>query len=229
MKVSNAVRLLVFLVISSGVLGGCPLHGQVRDAGLWTSVSFEVKVVKKLTAGISQECRFNENITELGTAFTDAGLTYKLNKNFQVSVNYRFVQKRRVDDYYSFRHRFYADVKYEKKLKPIEIQFRSRLQDEYADIGRASDGGLPAFYLRNKLSMGLDLDKSFSPYISAELFSPLTYTRYRTFDNIRTAAGLEYSFSKHHKADLFYMIQKELNVSRPETDFILGFGYTYKL
>lgn len=229
MKVSNAIRLLVILVFSAGVLYSCPLIGQVRDAGLWTSVSFEAKVVKKLTASISQECRFNENITEPGTVFTESGLKYKLNKNFQVSANYRFVKKRRVDDYYSTRHRFYADIKFEKKFKPIQIQIRSRLQDEYADIGRASDGGVPEYYLRNKLNMNLDLDKSFSPYISAELFTPLNYPRYSAFDNIRASAGLEYSFSKHHKADLFYMIQKELNVSRPETDFIIGLGYSYKI
>jgi hypothetical protein len=42
-------------------------------------------------------------------------------------------------------------------------------------------------------------------------------------------AWLEYGISKHQKIDLFYMIQKEVNVSNPETDFIVGLGYAYKL
>ncbi len=227
--VSRTVHFLVILVFLLGLLSGSPLKGQVRDAGLWTSASFEVKVAKKLTACIAQELRFNENITELGTAFTEAGLGYKLNKHFQLAVNYRYIQKRRTDNYYSFRHKFYVDVKYEKKIKPFQIQFRSRLQDEYDDIGRASDGGIPIYYSRNKLSISWNLNKLFSPYISVELFSPLNYPRTKVFDNIRTMAGVDYEISKHQKIDLFYMIQKEVNVSNPGTDFIVGLGYAYKL
>lgn len=227
--VSRTVHFLVILVFLLGLLSGSPLKGQVRDAGLWTSASFEVKVAKKLTACIAQELRFNENISELGTAFTEAGLGYKLNKHFQLAVNYRYIQKRRTDNYYSFRHKFYVDVKYEKKIKPFQIQFRSRLQDEYDDIGRASDGGIPICYSRNKLSISWNLNKLFSPYISVELFSPLNYPRTKVFDNIRTMAGVDYEISKHQKIDLFYMIQKEVNVSNPGTDFIVGLGYAYKL
>jgi hypothetical protein len=205
------------------------LEGQNRDAGLWTSVSFEAKLVKKLSASISQEFRFNENITELGTALTDAGIDYKLSKHFQFSVNYRYIQKHLSDNNYSVRHRFYVDVKYEKKKKPFQIQFRSRLQDQYADIGRASDGGIPEYYLRNKMSLNLDMDKAYSPYISIELFSPLNFPRTYAFDNIRASAGVEYSITKHQKVDMYYMIQKELNVSRPGTGFVVGLGYSYKL
>ena len=227
--VSRTVRFLVIFVFPLGFFLGSPLRAQVRDAGLWTSASFEAKVAKKLTACIAQELRFNENISELGTAFTDAGLGYKLNKHFQLAVNYRYIQKRRTDNYYSFRHRFYIDVKYEKKIKPFQIQFRSRLQDEYDDIGRASDGGIPIYYSRNKLSMNWDLNKPFSPYVSVELFSPLNYPRNKVIDNIRTTAGVDYEISKHQKFDLFYMIQKEVNVSNPGTDFVVGLGYAYKL
>jgi hypothetical protein len=225
----KTVRLLVFLAFIGDLLCSSSLFAQVKDAGLWTSVNFEVKVVKKLTATISEEVRFNENISEAGTIFTDAGLTYKLNKHLQFAGNYRYIQKRTVEDYYSFRHRFYADVKYSHKLKQFDISLRSRLQDQYSDIGRASDGGIPEFYLRNKLSLALDLNKPYSPFMSVELFSPLNYPHYNAFDNIRTTAGIEYAFSKHHKIEIFYMIQKEVNVSEPQIDFVIGLGYSYKL
>lgn len=225
----KTIRLLVFLAFAGGLLYSSPLNAQVKDAGLWTSVSFEAKVAKGLTATISEELRFNENITETGTIFTDVGLTYKLNKHIQFAGNYRFIQKRTIADYYSFRHRFYVDVKYSHKLKPFDISLRSRFQDQYSDIGRASDGGIPEYYFRNKLSLGLDLNKPYSPYISFELFSPLNYPRYNAFDNIRSTAGIEYAFSKHHKIDIFYTIQKEVNVREPQTDFIIGLGYSYKL
>lgn len=223
------VCLPVFLVLSVGLLFSIPLKGQEKDAGLWTSVNFEAKLVKKLSLNISEELRFNENITELGAAFTDAGLSYKLNKHFQVAVNYRFIQRHRDDNYYSFRHRFYADIKYSYKIKPLELSIRTRLQEQISDIGRASDGGVPEYWLRNKLNVKWDLDKPYKPYISVELFSPLNYPRSIAFNGLRVASGVEYSFSKHHKIDIYYMIQKELNVSKPRTDFILGIGYFYKL
>jgi hypothetical protein len=204
------------------------LRAQVKDAGLWTSIGFELKVTNKVNATLSQEFRFNENITELGTFFTDAGLGYKINKYFQISANYRFVNKRRIDDSYSPRHRLYIDLKFQKKLKPFVFQFRTRLQDQYADIGRASDGGIAEYYSRNKLSIKYDLDKSYTPYLAVELFSPLKYPRQYFFDDIRAAAGAEYVLNKHHSFDFFYMIQKQLNASNPLMDFIAGVGYIYK-
>jgi len=225
----NPVRSLVIIAFFIGLLYCSPLKGQVKDAGLWTSAGFEFKVVKKLTANISEEVRFNENISEAGMFLTDFGITYKYNKHFESAIGYRYSQKRKVEDYYSVRHRFNVEVKYEKKLKPFQLQYRIRFQDHYSDIGRASNGRIPEYYLRNKLGLSLDMDKPYSPYISLELFSPLNYPRLSAFVGIRTTAGVEYKFSKHHKIDLYYMIQKQLNASNPETDFVVGLGYFYKL
>ncbi len=225
----NPVRSLVIIAFFIGLLYCSPLKGQVKDAGLWTSAGFEFKVVKKMTASISEEVRFNENISEVGMILTDIGVSYKYNKHFQFAVGYRYSQKHKVEDYYSVRHRFNVEVKYEKKLKPFQLQYRIRLQDQYSDIGKASDGCIPEYYLRNKLTMNLDMDKPYSPYISLELFSPLNYPHINAFKGIRTAAGVEYKFLKHHKIDLYYLVQKELNVNNPVTDFVFGLGYFYKL
>jgi hypothetical protein len=223
------VRLYVFLALAAGFFFSLPLNAQVNDAGLWTSVKLETKVVKDLTASIIQEFRFYENITELGAYYTEAGLEYKINKHFQIEANYRFTQKRKVENYYSIRHRFGIDLKYSKKIKPFELKYRIRFQNQYADIGRSEDGGVPEYYLRNKLSLQWDLKKAYTPYVSVELFSPLNYPRMYAFDNIRSMAGIEYAFTKHHKIDVYYMIHKEVNVSLPFTYYVVGIGYIYKL
>jgi len=202
---------------------------QVKDAGLWTSLGFEAKLVKKLSATVTQEYRFNENVTELGTWISETGLEYKLNKYVKASVNYRFTMKRQTNNQYSPRHRLFIDVKAEKKIKPVIFQFRTRFQEEYADIGRAPDGGFAGYYSRNKFSFKFDLDRKWEPYLSVELFSPLRHNQPFVFDDIRYSAGFEYTLSKHHKLDLFYMIQNEMNVNNPVTDFIGGIGYQFKL
>jgi hypothetical protein len=207
---------------------GSSLNAQDRDAGLWTSLTVQTKVAKRLTADLSQEFRFNENISELGTWFTDAGLEYRVAKHFQAALNYRFMLKRQMEDYYSRRHRLYLDLKFDQKFKPVVLQFRTRLQDEYADIGRSDSWREASWYMRNKLTAGLDLDKKYAPYLSLELFTPLFEKNAAAFDNLRAAAGLEYSLTKRQKLDVFYMIQKELNVSQSETDFIIGTGYSIR-
>lgn len=227
--VSPSVRFVLFLCLTICFSLSEPLYSQNRDAGLWISANFEAKLVKKVSLSLSQELRFNQNISELGVAFTDVGIDYKLNKHFQFAADYRFIQRRRVDDYYSFRHRFYVDIKYSKKLKPFELSLRSRFQDQLSDIGRSADGGVPEYYLRNKISLKWDNQSALSPYISIELFTPLNSPETVAFNDIRSTAGCEYSISKHHKLDLFYMIQKEINTSDPLTDFVLGLGYYYKL
>ena len=226
---SNLICLLFLAVFLIGLTGISIIKAQDKDAGLWTTIGIEVKVVKKVTASFSQEFRFNENISELGTIFSEAGLEYKVNKHFRVSANYRFTLKKRLDDYYGSRYRFFVDVKYDKKIKPIEITWRGRLQKETANPTRSEFGGIPEYYLRNKIGAKWDLDKPYAPYLSLEVFSRLSYPRFYAFDNIRTSVGMEYAFSKHHKVDLYYMIQKEFYVSHPETDFIIGLGYLYKI
>jgi hypothetical protein len=229
MTLRRVVRIAVLTFVVSSLLIGKQLMAQAKDAGLWTSVNFEAKLVKKLTFNISEEFRFNENVSELGMTFTDAGLEYKINKHFQVSANYRFIQKRRVDDYYSFRLRYYAAVKYSKKIKPFELTYRLQLLDEYEDIGRASDGGVPIYYLRNKLGLKWDTETPFTPYFSVELFTPLNYPRNNALDGIRTIAGVEYKLAKHHELDFFYLIDKGILEGNPETNFVIGIGYYYKL
>ena len=217
------------IVLALAIFAGLHLFGQEKDAGLWTSLGIETGIAKRFNLSLVQEFRFHENISELGTSFTDVGLDYKLNKHFQVAANFRFIQKRKTNNSFSYRYRPYLDIKYTSKIKPIEFAIRCRIQDEIADVGRAADGGVPEYYLRNKFSLSLDRKKLLSPYISAEFFSPLNFPRSTIIDNIRTSVGLKYALSKHNEFEMYYMIQKEVQVSNPRTDFIIGLGYYHKI
>lgn len=219
---------VIFFIVFNFLPGICAF-GQINDAGLWTSFAIEAKLIKKLSANVSQEYRFNENVSELDTWISEAGLEYKLNKIFRASVNYRYTLKRKTNNLYSPRQRIFVDIKAEKKIKPVIFQFRTRFQEEFADIDRAPDGGFTGFYSRNRFRLKFDLDKKWEPNISLELFSPLRQSQPFLFDDIRAVAGIDFALSKHHKLDIYYMIQRELNVKNPVTDFIGGIGYKYKL
>lgn len=199
---------------------------QVNDAALWFSTNAEKKITPALTATLSEEFRLNENITELGTFFTDAGVKYKFNKLVRVSVNYRFVNKRYTDDFYSKRHRYYFDLTIREKVKPFVFQFRTRFQSQYADIFSSNEGKIPSYYSRNKFTVKLDFDKKVMPYFYTELYTPLNDPGSVYYlDNVRYCAGIEYKINLIHSLDIYYMLQREYHVNNPETDYIIGVGY----
>ncbi|MEI6123074.1 MAG: DUF2490 domain-containing protein [Bacteroidota bacterium] len=203
------------------------MQGQTTDAGLWMSLNVEKKITAKLSIALAEEFRMNENMTELGTFFTDVGLTYKINKYIRISGNYRFVNKRRLDDSYSKRHRYYFDLAFRKRFKPITISFRTRFQSQYADIFSSEDGKIPSYYSRNKLSIKYELNKKLSPYVSVELFSPLKKPYDIFMDNARYCIGLEYALNRMHSLDFFYLFQREYNVKDPMREHIIGVGYYF--
>jgi hypothetical protein len=216
---------IILLLIFSGMIS----YSQVNDAGLWLSLNLEKKITPALSFNFSEELRMNENITEAGTIFSDFGLAYKFGSRFRMSANYRFINKRRPDDTYDMRLSYYIEGTYREKINPLILLFRVRFQSRYTDVFSSPDGKIPDYYTRTKLTLKLDLDKKIRPYIFAESFFKLNDQEGIQFDNMRYCAGIEYSFSRLHMVDLFYMIQKEYNVKNPLTNFIVGIGYYFTI
>lgn len=198
---------------------------QVNDAGLWLSLNAEKKIIPVLSATLSQEFRMNENMAELGTFLTDAGINFRFSKTFRASFNYRFTNKRILDDSYSKRHRYYFDLVARKKFKPLALSLRTRFLSQYTDVNCSPDGKTPEYHSRNKLLLKFDFDKKFTPYLYTELFSPLFSGEGFYIDNARYCAGIEYQINRANGFDLFYMIQQEYNVNDPRRDFVIGIGY----
>lgn len=200
---------------------------QWNDAQLWTSVSIEKKIIKPLSVSLSEELRFSENISELGTIFTDVGLTWKFHKNWRLSGNYRFTNKIRLDNSYSNRHRYYFDLSYRRKFYQFSVMLRSRFQSQYADVNSSETGHLPEYYSRNKLTLKYNITPRIAPYLSAEAFIPLNNPKVKGIDNMRYSVGLEWEFVKNSTLDVFYLIQQEYQAKDPETDYVTGIGYSF--
>lgn len=199
---------------------------QVNDAGLWLSINAEKKITPSLTLNLSEEFRFNENISELGSFFSDAGISYKISKMFRASANYRLTNKRNLNNSYTMRHRFYVDLAARKKIKPVTFLLRTRLQS-FSESFSTPDKDSPEYYLREKLSLKFDLDKKWAPYIYSEFYYSLNNPKGNYIDKMRYAAGLEYTVNRMHSFDFYYMIQNEMNIKNPERDFIIGLGYNF--
>lgn len=214
--------LLVF-VMMQGILS----YAQVNDAGLWMGLNAEKKLSRAFSVTLSEELRMNENVSEVGSIISDVGLAYKVNKWVKVSVNYRFSNKRRLDDSYSNRHRYYFDLTLKEKFKPVVLSLRTRYQSQYADIHSSSDGKTPKNVLREKLTVKLDLNKKYSPYVYAESYTSVNDPDYNSIKNMRYCGGVEYAINRMHSLDLFYLYQKEYNVKNPQSDYVVGIGYFF--
>ncbi|HNR20939.1 MAG TPA: DUF2490 domain-containing protein [Bacteroidia bacterium] len=219
MKIIKSFFLLFFFSL--------PALAQVKDAGLWLNFAVERKITQKVTMELSQELRLNENISELATAFTEIGGEYKFNKRFSAGLYYRYIQRRQLNDYYLNSHRWFVDVSYKRKIKKISLTLRQRLQSQVRALETSSESKVPEYYMRTKLTCKLDLDKKYTPFVSGEIFYPVFNGEDLFIDNHRFSVGCDYEFNKRHSVTLFYMINSEVNVNDPWTDYISGASYKY--
>jgi hypothetical protein len=218
----NRNFLFIFYIYIS-----CSCSAQQNDAGLWASFHIEKKISKKFTVDFSPEVRLDENLAEAGTVFTEAGIEYKILKRLTAAVILRYTEKRKPDESYSARQRAMFDLAYRYKIQKFNITLRERIQSQVTDD--PSDKLKYVNYLRNKISVKYDTAKKYQPWISAEIFYQLNNYRGNEIDNLRYAAGFDYKLNKKNTFGLFYLINKEVNVNDPLTDFVTGISYTLTL
>jgi hypothetical protein len=201
-----------------------PVSGQVNDAGLWTNITIKKKITKRFDAYLTEELRFNENITELGAFYTEIGAEYEILKGFKAGAFYRYICKRRLDDSYTKANRYYIDLSYGNNIKRFVLGYRIRFQQAYKDFNTSADGHVPINFIRQKIHLGINTKTRFDPYLDGEIWYHLN-PPWSEFDNIRISAGIVTRITKHHFIDTGFIYQQQFNVSDPVTDYILSLGY----
>ncbi len=224
MRKNNYTFFLILFCFTPGLI-----QAQVNDAGLWASINLEKKFTKKWSLNLTEEIRLNENISELGMSFSELSATYQYNKMFGISAGYRFIQKRRVNDSYSLRHRYLINFNVKNKFNSFSTNLRIRYQRQYADVYSSSDGTVPSDYVRTKLTIKYNTGKKYTPVISGELFFNTNRPDGLLIDDFRIAAGVEYEFSKKSSLELGYLINRELQVANQMTSFVITIGWNYTL
>ena len=206
---------------------------QKNDAGTWNTLSFQYALSKKTNIVFDEEFRLKENYQRINLFYTNVGISYKLNKYIKIDPTYRFIQKRRLEGSYSFRHRFMLDVTVKKKLKKFTLSERVRYQIEVGDYYTSRKGKLAEQFLRFKTDLKYALSEKITPYISCELRYQIRSPKGDgpqydgEFHRIRNVLGVEYQFNKKNSVNLYYLIQSEFDISSPESIYILGIGYSF--
>lgn len=203
------------------------------DFGMWNTVSVEKKINKKVSLSIDEEFRLKENLSKINLFYTNFGFNYKLSKKLKASLIYRNTQKAVDGRGYDIKHRLMLDVVYKEKLsKKFQFQFRQRFQFENNNIYSSRDGKYIESFLRSKFELGYNYTKKIKAYISEELRFQLHDPRNPESDyglhRFRTALGLDYNLNSANSVGIYYLVQNEIRVYKPNELFIFGLQYGFQ-
>ena len=218
----------LFLFTSALFYSFCAF-GQVNDFQIRTGVTLKKDFTKKINLQLDEQIRLYENVSRIKQFYTEVSAEYQLNKHIDFAANYRFIQKQE-NTVFGTIHRLCFDVALKQKISKFTISLRSRYKKEFYHAWFYYENPLdPTQYLRNKLTIETKLIKKLNIYLSPEFYYQLDNSEGNIFDKARYEAGIDYKVNKKKYLNLFFMLQKQMNVSKADTDYILGLNYKFKI
>ncbi len=228
-------HLRALLLLSVACLSSTSLCAQTvyPDFGMWNTISVEKKINKKFSVSIDEEFRLKENLSKINLFYTNLGINYKISKKVKAALIYRNTQKATDDQGFDIKHRIMLDIVYKEKLsKKFVFQFRQRFQFENNNIYSSRDGRYIESFLRSKFELGYNYSKKLKAYLSEELRFQLHDPRNAESDyglhRFRTALGFDYNLNADHTVGIYYLMQNEIAVYKPNELSIIGLQYGFQ-
>ena len=222
--------LFLFFLMSISILTA--YSQRQPDMGMWNTISVEKVFSKNYSVSIDEEIRLRDNISRLNLLYTNFSFNYKPIKGLKIGLTYRSIQKYQGWIEFSLRHRMMLDISYKYRMGNFVLGYRSRFQSEVKDYYSSEKGQIPEWFWRNKVDFKYNI-KKFEPYIGTEFRYQFTdprnpewnygWHRYRSF------IGVDYNINSKNSVGIYYLIQREFNVSDPEYIYILGLQYSVVL
>lgn len=225
-------KQLFLLLLLALALAHTRVHAQkrTRDAQLWSALQIRKDIAKDLRLDIEQGWRIAQNISRTDEIYTQAALEFDFARWFEMSISYRFSQERFRENGLEYGHRFCLDFQFEKDIKRWEFAYRQRLQTRYGALQSSPDGKIPKNYTRHRLGAGYNIKNlKLTPEIETEAFVRLNLNQPRLPETLRLTCNLTYKVSKKNDLKLFYRIDKEINQSAPENQYIIGIEWIFEL
>ena len=199
----------------------------VRDLHLWTGAEVEKSFGKAWTLSLAEEIRFKQNISEINNYYTEAGLRYRINKNFSLEGGYRYTRDRNSDGSYDNLTRYNLDLRFRGKLDPFIIQYRLRYQKEVDGFNLLDPAADYEKYVRNRIRLRFNKFMRIKPYVSAELFQLFRPDFNPEFEYMRVQGGVRYEAGKIGMLDLAFGFNREFTDIEPAMIYLLKVNYTY--
>lgn len=194
------IKKLKFISVLLGLIASAAYAYDDGDFQVWHTDSEEKKINDKFKISMEEEFRWGDNASRLYYQHYEPGLTYIVNKHFEVALKYRQVYERKGN---KFKEENQPNLNATLKgdLVGVGLEDRSRLEYRHFDYQPDS------WRYRNKFTAKspwkftkLDIQ----PYLSDEVFLNFYNT---CFTKNRFYAGIGFNIIKNIKAEMYYMLE----------------------
>lgn len=199
--------LLILLVFFSTPAISQPIQTK-QDFGIWIGFRLEKDLPKKFDISLEQQVRTWRNTTRIDQYLVDLGLKYKINKNFTLSGNARYIHDTNKFKNPENNFRYNLGIQFKLKIiKKLNFYLKSQYQQKFIYSVRSLSAERVST-LRHKIKLQLKYKKKHKFYFSTELFirSSLVENphfhkqRFNLGDKIKTKvgefnAGIGYEFN----------------------------------
>lgn len=206
-------------------------QAQTKSMGAIGTIGVSKSLGKNWSAGVEQELRFDQLHSGIERSLTALELNYKLiPKVLKAGVEYDFVLQNNDNEYFENRHRLSLALSGETSWKRFDFSVRSRVQSTWRNELRGDYRINPKLAWRNKLEVTYDIfGKPIKPYLSAEIFTPLSGSQGFYANGYRIRLGLAYRYSRTQSVDFSVRYDKDIQTDEPMQTLYLCAGWTYKL
>jgi hypothetical protein len=204
---------------------------EVRDFGLWGTISYGGEINNDIDFSIEQEVRMQQNASTPGVIFTSLGVDYRFSRPFQVGLNYRFILNDREPGVYGHRHRIMLDLQYREIYRQWTFACRARGQSEVRTRNYSNEYGFnPTADIRNTVKTVYQLNRRFELYASFDLrilWSDPRTPDFKGVDRFRYRLGTDVLVAREQSIGIFIQHQREINITNPEVEFMIGLEYKF--
>jgi hypothetical protein len=189
--------LLSLLLSTGGDLQAQDVQAQ-RDFGAWMGIQLKKELPKDVEWSLEQQVRTWQNSMRLDQYFVELGLQYKINKNFSLRGNLRYIHDTNQRQHPENAFRYNLDVQFKiAPRKKWHLYYRARYQQRFSYAKRAF-GPRIVSVTRHRIKTQVKFKKHHKLYAGVELFvrtAPLQTTyldqlRFSLGDKIKTKLGV---------------------------------------
>jgi len=228
LKIKAHYKQLLHILLFCFLINFSPLIAQDQDFELWNEISLKKEINKNFGIVGSFQLRLDQNATTVKSYFPEIGIYYNINKYLRINFDYRYTMLHKGNNSYLPKNRYNLGLRFRKKVKPFVFKYKLEYQyglDNFLsrEIFNTDQGST---YLRNKITIDYQLNKKWTPFVASEIFYHIKKLQSQ-FDIYRIAFGLDYEFNKRNEITCAYLIEKEFNVYKPQSVYVLKIKYAY--
>jgi hypothetical protein len=210
------------VVFSVTALAAAP---AVADTQIWTELGLRHDLSKQVTLTFDQHVRFDNDVSRIGAAMPEPGISYRVTKWVRVGVGYRWEYERNKDDELVSRHRAFGWARGRRDISDVRLEYRLQLQEQW----RPDANPVNRHTVRNRGDVSYQALGSIVPGASVESHHILGEEGNTIhLGKLWVTVGAEWEHDQI-SVDVFYrLITGQYDPSEPD-GHVLGVGFHYEI